>query len=212
MRRSTVIRISAAAVSLAAWISIEFSLHGGFGPSMDTAAYQASGKLMAQQALAHLKSGGEITVFYRDTADFKNPATDLQLASFRKALAQAHATIHALHALKVDPLRPTEVPASDFYDAMKAVGKGGVIVSFMGPPPLLTPAQRNRLGDTIPAVVAFCPGNIPVAADLPGLFQQGALAAAVVEQQTTSRGATPGPAYTVVTSGNLTDPAPTRPL
>jgi hypothetical protein len=164
---------------------------------------------MAQQALACLKPGGQITVFARDTAAFKNPATDIQLASFRKVVSQAHAAIRAVHALPVDPLRPLEVPSSDFYEVIKNTPKGSVIASFMGPP-VLTPTQRTRLGEIQPAIVAFCSGNLPAVLDLPLLFQQGLLHAAVVERrQPQSATSPPGnldcaePTYLAVTAANL---------
>jgi hypothetical protein len=179
--RKTVIRIVAGIITVAAWSFVGFSLHGGMGPRFDAASYEASGRLMAQQALALLEPGGEITVLARDTTTFKNPASDIQLDSFRKTIERAHATIGDVHKLQVDPLRPIAVPSIDFCQAIRNTPQGGVVVSFMGPP-MLTDVDRSRLGDIQPAIVAFCSGNLPQLVNLRSLFKQGLLQAAVVDR------------------------------
>ena len=211
MRGSTVIRILAASVSVVAWAAIYLCLHGGLGPRINSEPHASIGRLMAQQAVAFLKPGGKITVFARDTSTFKNPATDIQLASFRKAVGQAHATIREVRALQVDPLRPTEVPSSDFCEVIKNTPKGSVIVSFMGPP-VLTPKQRTRLGEIQPAIVAFCSGHLPAREGLRLLFEQGLLHAAVVDRLEPESEASQarnldrsGPYYVAVTTANLAE-------
>jgi len=175
-------RIVVGLITVAAWSLLGLSLHGGLGPHVDARAHQASGELMAQQALACLAPGGQITVITRDTATFRNPATDIQLASFLKAISQTHAVISSLHALQVDPLRPIAVPSSEFCEAIRNTPGGSVIVSFMGPP-LLTQAERSRLGEIQPGIVAFCSGSLAESVDLRPLFQQGLLRAAVVDRR-----------------------------
>jgi hypothetical protein len=214
--RSKVIGTVATLATLASLAFVFLSLHGGLGPRIDSRPHEATGWVMAQEALARLQPSGQITVITRDTSSFKNPATDIQMASFRKALGQGHATIRSVHALQVDPLRPVEVPAGDFYGILKNTPKGNVIVSFMGPP-MLTPAQCAQLGENKPAVVAFCTGSLPELVDLKVLFQQGVLQAAVVDRPA---GRAPGPgranlracfdqSYLVITTANLADlPAP----
>jgi hypothetical protein len=177
-----IIRLLAGCATLGAWALLWLSLHGGLRPRLDTRAYEASGRLVAQQALALLSSGGQITVITRDTAAFRNPATDIQLASFRNALGKAHVTVHSLRQLQVDPLRPISVPSGDFYEALRDTPKGGVVVSFMGPP-LLGEPERSRLKEIKPAVVAFCSGNTQPLAELRSLFEQGLLHAAVVDRR-----------------------------
>jgi hypothetical protein len=210
--RSKVIGTVATLATLAAWAAVFLSLHGGLGPRIDSKPHEATGWVMAQEALARLQPDGQITVITRDTSTFKNPATDIQMASFRKALGQAHAAIRSVHALQVDPLRPVEVPAGDFYGILKNTPKGSVIVSFMGPP-LLTPSQCTQLGETKPAVVAFCTGSLPALVDLKSLFEQGVLQAVVVDRPA---GRVPGPrradlracfdqSYLVITAANLAD-------
>jgi hypothetical protein len=209
---SKVIGTLAALVTLAAWVAIFLSLHGGLGPRIDSKLPEATGWVMAQEALTRLQPSGQITVITRDTSTFKNPATDIQMASFRKALGRAHAAIRSLHTLQVDPLRPVEVPAGDFYGILKNTPKGNVVVSFMGPP-MLTASQCAQLGENKPAVVAFCTGSLPALVDLSSLFEQGLLQAAVVDR---SAGRTPGPrgsdlraffdqSYLVITAANLAD-------
>lgn len=177
----TVIQIVAVLVTIAACASIFIVLHGGFGPRVDTAAYEESGRLLAREALARLETGGQITIITRDTSTFKNPASDIQLASFRKVIAHAHAAIGEVRKLQVDPLRPTVVPSSDFCEAIRNTSPGGVVVSFMGPP-VLTAGDRSLIGQDCPAIIAFCSGNLPKLADLRSLFQTGLLQAAVVDR------------------------------
>src|SRR5262245_4069852 len=171
MRNSKVIGTIACTATLAAWGSLLLVLHGGFGPSINPKPHEATGWMLAQQALTLLKPGGQIIVIARDTAAFKNPASDIQLASFKKTIRTAHATVVSVHALQVDPLRPVEVPPGDFFELIKAAPKGSVIVSFMGPP-LLSEAQRTRLPESKPVIVAFCSGSLPERIDLQTLFNQ----------------------------------------
>ncbi len=138
---------------------------------------------MAQQALRLLQPGGQLILIARDTAAFKNPATDVQLASFRKTLRKARVSVGSIQSLQVDPLRPLEVPSGDFQELIRKAPKGSVIVSFMGPPPLLSPVQRQHLGESRPAIVAFCPGSVPERVNLPALFEQGLLQTAVVSRR-----------------------------
>ena len=89
----------------------------------------------------------------------------------------------ARESLQVDPLRPVEVPSGDVQEMIGKAPKGSVIVSFMGPPPLLSSAQRRRLEETKPAIVAFCPGSLTERVNLPALFEQGLLQTAVVSRR-----------------------------
>jgi predicted small lipoprotein YifL len=176
------VRIFAGLTTLASLAAIYCALNGPFtSPPVDKSAFEESGKLLAEQALAHLESEGTITVITRDTSDFKNPASDIQLASFRKVIDHAHATIGEVRKLQVDPLRPIAVPSTDFCEALRNTPPRGVVVSFMGPP-VISNADRAKLGSEIPAVIAFCSGNLPNLADLKLLFQQGLLQVAIVDR------------------------------
>lgn len=190
MRDSKVVGIVAGLATLSAWATLWIVNRGGFGPSFDPTPHQASGWVLARQALGLLKPGGQIVVITRDTAAFKNPASDAQLAGFTQGLNEGHATAAKTLALQVDPLRPIEVPAGDFFELMRRTPPGSVIVSFMGPP-LLTEAQRKQLGEATPAVVAFCPGGLPERVDLKTLFDEGLLRAAVISRKNPNRTASP---------------------
>jgi len=210
MRDSKVIGTGACFVTLGAAAAIYFSIGAGFGPRVDPTPHEATGLVMAQQALALLRPGGRIGLIARDTATFKNPASDFQLAAFRKATSKAGASLSSLHSLQVDPLRPVEVPAGDFFELIRKWRAGDVLVSFMGPP-LLTEAQRSQLGENKPAIVAFCSGGLPNQIDLPLLFEQGLLQAAVVSKRNAPvSGSKPATvqecfdrSFLVITSANL---------
>ncbi len=191
-----VIGIGAGFTTIAAWLFLCLSLHGGLGPRVDAGPYETTGRLMAQQALALLEPGGQITIITRDTKTFQNPASDIQLASFRKTIDQAHAGIESVHELQVDPLRPIAVPSSEFCETIRNTPQGSVIVSFMGPP-WLTEAERARLGEIQPAIVAFCSGNMPELVDFRSLFEQRLLSVAVVDRRGSD------PAFLTLTATNL---------
>src|ERR1044071_2925140 len=186
MRDSKAIGAIAGLAIVGAWSAIYFSSHGGFGPTINAKPHEAAGQVLAQQALTLLKPGGQVTVIARDTAAFKNPASDLLLGSLRKTLRQGRAPV-ALQLLQVDPLRPVEVPTGDFFELIRKTPKGSVIVSLMGPP-LLSETQRKQLGEINPGIVAFCSGSLTEQVDLRTLFDQGLLNAAVVSRQTPVRG------------------------
>ena len=90
--------------------------------------------------------------------------------------------IGPLQLLEVDPLRPVEVPAGDFFELIRKTPQGSVIVSLMGPP-LLSESQRRQLQEINPAIVAFCSGSVPEQVDLRSLFEQGLVHAAVVSRR-----------------------------
>lgn len=181
MRDSKVLGVAAGLVTLTSW-GVFWVLHqGGFGPTTNPKPHEATGWMMAQQALQLLKPGAQLVVITRDTTSFKNPASDFQLAAFKQTLRKASVVISKMQALQVDPLRPVEVPPGDFFELIRNTPKGGVIVSFMGPP-LLSEAQRKQLGEIKPSVLAFCPGSLPETVDLRTLFDQGLLHAAIVSR------------------------------
>ena len=163
---------------------------GGFGPGFNPKPHEANGWVMARQALDLLKPGGQIIAITRDTAAFKNPASDAQWAGFSELLSERHVSVTKTLALQVDPLRPVEVPPGDFFELIRKAPAGAVIVSFMGPP-LLSEAQLRQLGDSKPRIVAFCSGNLPERVDLKILFDQGLLQAAVISRKSPVRVASP---------------------
>jgi len=182
MRDRKAIGTGATIATLAAGLATYVSVAGGFGPRLERSPHQATGRVIAEEALKLLKSGGEIVVIGRDTTAFKNPASDVQMASFRQTISRAQAKINAVHTLQVDPLRPVEVPSGDFFELLRKTPPQDVIVSFMGPP-LLSEAQRLQLGEVKPRVIAFCSGSIPQQIDLRSLFEQGLLQTAIVSKR-----------------------------
>jgi hypothetical protein len=181
MRDSKIIGGIAVVATLGACASLWLTLGKGFGPPFNPGPHEASGAMVAEQTLALLKPGGQITIVARDTSTFKNPATDIQMASFRKVLRQRRAGVRSVLLLQVDPLRPVRVPEADALQVIRNTPAGSVVVSFMGPL-LLTEAQRQKLGDIQPAIVAFCSGTPSGLMDLRPFFAQGLLQAAVVEK------------------------------
>jgi len=174
-----ILRTAVFVLALTAWLWVWLPERGGFGPCLQRAPFEASGRLAAEQALACLKPGGQILVLRRDTSAFSNPATDAQMAAFRDTIRRARACIQLERVLPVDPLRPVAVPSSEFCDLLKNSQPDAVIVSFMGPP-ILTDADLIRLGEAKRLVIAFCPGPPPNAGDLKWLFDQGLLEKAIV--------------------------------
>jgi len=181
MRDSPVVKVIAGLVIAGAVGTMVFC-STGWPPRVEARTPEAVGWVMAQQTLGLVKPGGQITVLARDTSSFKNPASEIQLASFKKAMRAARVEITSVRSLQVDPLRPVEVPPGDFLDLIRAAPAGSVLVSFMGPP-LLSESQRNQLREIKPSMVAFCSGNLPGRMDLRALFEQGLLHAAVVSRR-----------------------------
>jgi hypothetical protein len=181
MQDSKIIGTIAVVATLGACASLWLTLGKGFGPPFDPAPHQASGTLVAEQALALLKPGGQITLIARDPGTFKNPACEVQMASFRKVLREHRASLRFVLLLQVDPLRPIRVPETDAVQAIRNTPAGSVIVSFMGPL-VISDAPQKKLGEIKPAIVAFCSGTPSALMDLRPLFAQGLLHAAVVEK------------------------------
>jgi hypothetical protein len=173
-------------------------------PRTDRALHTAIGQALARETLKLARLGGRVTVITRDTSEFRQPALDTLLRSLRRELEQGGATV-ALQVIQLDPLRPVEVPAGDFYELIRRAGADQVIVSLLGPP-LLTEEQCARLGAVKPKIVSFCPGNLAETVDLRRLFDAGLLHVAVINRTppTGAGGKPAGPArgfdelYTVV--------------
>jgi hypothetical protein len=162
--------------------AIYYSLRGGPSPSMNTAPHEAAGWVLGQQTLSLLEPGGRISVIARDTTAFENPASDVLLAGFKKALSKKDKKIDSISLIQADPLRPVEVPSGDFYELIRNTPKGSVIVSLLGPP-MLTDSQRTRLNQVNPGVVAFCSGSIPEMLDLRVLFEKKLLQVAIISRR-----------------------------
>ena len=190
MRNSKVTAVGAA-IALAGSLAALLATYASFPPRVEPAVPRAIGRALAQEALKLLGPGKRLTVFTRDTTAFKQPAADLALAAFTDEVRQGGATITSLQTLQVDPLRPLQVPAGDFFELLRRGHAGDVIVSFLGPP-LLTEEQRAALNDVKIKVVAFCPGNLPAYIDLRLLAEQKLLQAAVLARPLSAKGGAPG--------------------
>jgi len=182
MRDSNAVNVIAGLVVLGASAAILISLRGGFPPRPNPKPHQAAGWMMARQALGLLKPGGQIIIVTRDTAAFKNPATEIQLASFKKELRKTRAVIGSIRAIQIDPLKPVEAPPGDFFELIRHASGESVIVSFMGPP-LLSETQAGQLGAAKPGIVAFCSGSLADQLDLRWFFERGLLQAAVLSRR-----------------------------
>lgn len=175
------------ATGLAGALLALFLTFGGWPPATDAGVPREIGRALAQEALKLLGPGKRLTVIARDTTDFKQPATDFALAAFQEEVRKAGATVSAVQRLQVDPLRPLEVPAGDFFELLRQGAGGDVVVSLMGPP-LLSREQSVSVAGGRARVVAFCPGNLPAYLDLRLLAEQGLLHAAVLSRPLSSKG------------------------
>lgn len=162
-----------------------------FPPTIDPSFHQSVGQAMAQETLRHWKTGGTITAIVRDTTEFKHPEADAQFKGFQAAILKAGASVDNVQSLQLDPLRPIAVPPGDFFELIRKASRGSVLVSFMGPPELSS-EQRSQLAEIKPAIVAFCPGNLPARTGLAELFEAGLLHAAIVDRSPPPSGR-PGP-------------------
>lgn len=181
MRNHKAVGVAAVLTTVGALAVLYLSSHE-LPPDFDSRPHEAAGWGLAQQALRLVQPGGQITLITRDTADFRQPAVEVQLRSFTAALRQAHVKIAETRAIEVDPLRLVEVPSGDFLELIRKTPAGSVIVSLMGPP-LLNDQEREQLGQVKPRIVAFCPGSLPAQIDLRTLFNQRLLDVAVVSRR-----------------------------
>jgi hypothetical protein len=198
MRRQRVIEVSSLAVVALACLAI-LLVTWPLPPSVDRRLHQEIATALAAQVRALVGFTGQVTVITRDTDLFPQPALNILLQTFERELRKASIKIGSIQRLQVDPLRPAEVPAGDFFELIRHAPPGSVIVSFLGPP-LLADEQWQRLRPIKPKIVAFCSGTVPFTVDLRSLFEAGYLHAAVV-----SRPEPQNEAPTSVRSGNRFD-------
>jgi len=180
-----------------------------FGPRADRKLHAAIGKALAKETLKLRGQAGPITVITRDTKAFPQPALEILQSSFNRELQSANASVATTKLIQIDPLRPTAVPAGDFFELIRRASAEQVIVSFLGPPQL-SEEQRSKLDRVKPKIVAFCSDSQMENADLRPLFDAGLLHAAVMSKKPSSGAAgTPQTAqttfeqlYTTVTAAN----------
>jgi hypothetical protein len=180
MRKSRIIEGFSGAVILLSLLAMAATkIH--LPPPVDRSLHRSIGAALAGQALALAQAGNPIVVITRDTETFRQPALDLSLNSFEKAVRHASGKIATIQRLQADPLRPVEVPAGDFFELIRRAPAGEVIVSLLGPP-LLSEEQWRQLRPIKPRIVALCLGSIAENLDLRALFEAGYLHAAVISR------------------------------
>lgn len=151
------------------------------GPEFNRDLHLGLGRAVAGEAVKLLGTKGRIILLHRDTAVFKNPATDAQIKGFQRALAEAGHKVALTNLLRVDPLRITGVLPGDFLEILKRTSEPDVVVSFLGPPTLSLEQQR-ALRAKPARVVAVCAGSTPQQTNLKDLFERGLLHAGILSR------------------------------
>ncbi|HTD67527.1 MAG TPA: hypothetical protein VK846_13460 [Candidatus Limnocylindria bacterium] len=150
-------------------------------PKVERRPHAALGEALAAQTTKLLGSGGRVTLIAPDTSAFRYPGAEVQLKTFHQALRRAGHTVAATNLIKLDPLRVVRVPPGDFAEILRKQSDADVVVSFMGPP-VLSPAQKARVGEKRPKVIALCSGDMPRQINLHALFADHLLQAAVISR------------------------------
>jgi hypothetical protein len=170
---------NAFAVALAA-IALTLLVIGWWKPAppLNKAVHLELGRTLAAESLKLLKPGGKLTIIARDTDVFPQPAMALALTTLQKELRRAGAEIRSTQLIQLDPIRPSAVPSGDFYELLRRLPEGDVIISLLGPP-LLSEEHKEKLGRPRARVVALCSG---VVENSDALFASGLLQAAIVNK------------------------------
>jgi len=214
MAKKTAKSVVASLIIVGALACLFFSLHE-FGPDFDPRPHEALGQVMAEEAAKLVENGGRVIVVGRSTSIFKNPAADVQLQSFSRAVQKAKLMIAATNTFKINPILLVRVPPGDFVEILRRASESDVVVSFLGPP-VLNPEQLARLGEPRPKVLALCAGSMPSQINLKQLFQMKLLHVAVISRKNPTLSSPPpaNPAgwfdqlYLVVTPANQADLPP----
>ena len=187
MALSKPIQIAAIGVLIASLAALLLSLVQ-LPPYIDPAVHKDIGRAIARETLTLRKPGAPIIVIKRDTAAFPQPAADYQFKAFKKELARAKVEIASVQEVQLDPLKPVEVPPGDFLNLVRKAPADSVIVSFMGPP-IFSDEQKSTLKTIKPEIFAFCSGNVTERVNVPRLFEEHLLHAAVVSRSSGNSGA-----------------------
>lgn len=163
-----------------AWAGLYLLRHPGT-PRIDRRPHEALGETLAGEAVKLLAPGARLIVIARDSTPYRVPACEAQLDGLLRAVRKAGKSVTELRKIRLDPLRLVAVPPGDFFDLLRLGRPDDVIVSLLGPP-VLAPDQVAALGGRRPVVLAVCSGAAPAQIDLPGLFEQGLLTAAVISR------------------------------
>src|SRR2546428_457782 len=95
--------VVAVLIMVVAWAFLAASLLV-FPPGINRKLHQAVGQVLAEETVRLLGAGGKVTVITRDTATYKNPATDAQLSGFKETLKKARVTVAATIASRLNPI------------------------------------------------------------------------------------------------------------
>lgn len=180
MAKKTITGILSVLVMLAAGLSLGLFLHP-LPPRGNPLPHLGLGQQLGQEALKARGPGGRIILITRDTVIFRNPAIEAQKSALVRTLAQAGTALAATNIITVDPLRLVAVPSGDFLQILRKASEADVIVSLLGPP-VLTPAQLDKLGEKRPKVIAVCSGAMPRQVDLRRLFDHRLLHVAIISR------------------------------
>ena len=173
-------------------------------PKVDSKLYTEIGTVLARQALELLPAGGEIVAIARETETYPQPAMEISLKEFQKQARSAGVNV-TVKSIQLDPLRSVEVPPGDFFEVIRRAKANQVIVSLLGPP-VLEPAQRSKLQQGRPKIVALCTGNLAEQSDLNEMFRSGLLHAAVVRKESPKAGESFEQLYAVVKAESAGSP------
>ncbi len=125
-------------------------------PRVNKSLYEQVGRTLAIEGLKLLKTGGKFTIIARDTEEYRQPAMSIAVASAEREMRRAGAEIRSIESIQLDPIRPVEIAAGDFYEVLRRSSAGDVIISLLGPPNL-SEEQKMKLGRRKAALVALCP-------------------------------------------------------
>ncbi|MBC8001845.1 MAG: hypothetical protein H7X97_04575 [Opitutaceae bacterium] len=167
-----------AIVAAGAFLSFRYF---GPAPKVERRSHAALGQALAEQTAKLLGQGGRVTLIAPDTSAFRYPGAEVQLKAFHQALRRAGHGVAATNWIRLDPLRVVRVPPGDFAEILRKQTDADVVVSFMGPP-VMSSEQKARVGQKRPKVIAICSGDMPRQINLPSLFAENFLHAAVVSR------------------------------
>jgi len=136
--------IIAAAVILLAGMVL-YAWFVGFGPSFDLAEHKALGEAAAEEALKLAGPNGRVSLIARDTEAYQNPASEAQIAGFKRTMKRSGGRIAAVRLIKQNPLRVVSLAAGEFLDFLRKKPDTEVIVSLLGPP-VMDDARVAALG------------------------------------------------------------------
>jgi len=182
MRKEKAKILVATLTILGALLVLYFSVYGT-APRVEPRPHRALGQVVAEEAGKLLGNGGRITVIARNTAVFKNPAADVQMKAFYRAIKKAKLPLAATNAITLNPISLVRVPPGDAYEVLRKQSDGDVVVSFLGPP-VVGRELWPKLGNARHRVVAVCSGATPWQMNLKELFDQNLLHMAVISRPT----------------------------